>query len=61
MTENYIIIGIALVIIFLLVKFITRIFFKFILPLIIAGGILYYLIDQGVISGLSSWKNILYF
>ena len=54
MTENYIIIGIALVIIFLLVKFITKIFFKFILPLIIAGGILYYLIDQGVISGLSS-------
>lgn len=54
MTENYILIGIALIIIFLLVKFITKIFFKFILPLLIAGGILYYLIEQGIFEGLSA-------
>jgi uncharacterized membrane protein len=50
MNENYIFIGIALIIIFFLVKFISKIFFKYILPIIIVGSILYYLYDQGFLE-----------
>lgn len=49
MNENYIIIIIAIVVIFFLVKFISKIFFRYILPLIITLGIVYYVYQQGII------------
>lgn len=57
MNENYIFIGVALIIIFFLVKFISKIFFKYILPLIIAGSILYYLYDQGLLENFIKWES----
>lgn len=59
MNENYIFIGVALIIIFFLVKFISKIFFKYILPLIIAGFILFYLYEQGILENFLKWKKLL--